>query len=112
MSKLAAQGSSQNRPFKPRIYLGKRRGQLDSTVIQIDINIGIDQTVVTGECHKEVEVSMDKITEECHSIIKIVEMILEREVLEEYKIIEVRIFRSGYRGTFRNDDFARGRSRS
>ena len=27
MSKLTAQGSSQNRPFKPKMYHGKRRGQ-------------------------------------------------------------------------------------
>ena len=27
MSRLTAQGSSQNRPFKPTIYQGKRRGQ-------------------------------------------------------------------------------------
>ena len=27
MSKLTAQGSSQNRPFKPKIYQGKMKGQ-------------------------------------------------------------------------------------
>ena len=27
MSKLTAQGSSKNRPFKPKFYQGKRRGQ-------------------------------------------------------------------------------------
>ena len=27
ISKLTAQSSSQNRPFKPKIYQGKRRGQ-------------------------------------------------------------------------------------
>ena len=27
LSKLTAQGSNQNRPFKPKIYQGKRRGQ-------------------------------------------------------------------------------------
>ena len=27
MSKLAAQHSNQTRPFKPKIYQGKRRGQ-------------------------------------------------------------------------------------
>ena len=27
MNKLKAQDSSQNRPFKPKIYKGKRRGQ-------------------------------------------------------------------------------------
>ena len=27
MSKLTVQGSSQNRPFKPKIYQGQRRGQ-------------------------------------------------------------------------------------
>ena len=28
ISKLTAEGSSQNRPFKPKIYQGKRRGQM------------------------------------------------------------------------------------
>ena len=27
MSELSAQGSNQNRPFKPKIYQGKRKGQ-------------------------------------------------------------------------------------
>ena len=28
MSKLTVQGSNQNRPFKPKIYQGKRRGEM------------------------------------------------------------------------------------
>ena len=40
-------------------------------MIKIDIKIGIDQTVVIGECHIEVELSMDKILEEGHSMIKL-----------------------------------------
>ena len=43
------------------------------------------------ECHKEVEHSMNKIIEEGHSMIKITEVILGKEILEEYKSIEVRI---------------------
>ena len=44
-----------------------------------------------GEYHIEVELSTDKIIEEGHSMIKITEAILGEEILEEYKITEVRI---------------------
>ena len=88
MCKLAAQGSSQNSPFKPKIYQGKKRKII---MIKIDIKIGIDQTVEIGECHIEVELSMDKTIEEGHSMIKIIEVILGEEISEEHKIIEARI---------------------
>ena len=42
--------------------------------------MGIDQTVAIGECHIEVELSMDKIIEEGHSMIKIIEVILRKEI--------------------------------
>ena len=52
MSKLTAQGSSQNRPFKPKIYQGKRRGQTRNYYNQDrDTKVDIDQTVVIGKCH-------------------------------------------------------------
>ena len=60
-------------------------------LIRIDIKVGIDQTVVIGECYIEVELSMDKVIEEGHTMIKITEVILEKESLEEHKIIEVKI---------------------
>ena len=77
MSKLTAHSSNQNRPFKP--YM-KEKGEdkLDIIIIKIDINVGIDQTVLIGECHIEVEVSMDKITEEGCSMIKIIEVIFRK----------------------------------
>ena len=81
-------------------------------MIKIDIKVGLDQTVVIGECHIEVEVSMDKITEEGHNMIKIIEVILGKEILEECKIIEDKKVRVGYRGNFKNNNFGRGRSRS
>ena len=37
MSKLTAQGSSQNRPFKPKINQSKRRGKLKMFMIKIDM---------------------------------------------------------------------------
>ena len=38
MSKLTAQGSSQNRPFKPKIYQGKRRGQAKNYYVNVDFS--------------------------------------------------------------------------
>ena len=64
---------------------------LEIIIIKIDTKVGIDQAVVIGECHIEVELSMDKIIEEGHSMIKITEVILGKEILEEHKITEVRI---------------------
>ena len=43
------------------------------------------------ECHIEVEVSMDRITEEGCNMITILEVTLGEEILEECKIIEVKI---------------------
>ena len=37
----------------------------------MDTKVGIDQTVAIGECHKELELSMDKIIEKGHSMIKL-----------------------------------------
>ena len=44
-----------------------------------------------GECHTEVELSLDNIIEEDHSMIKITEVILGKEILKECRISEVRI---------------------
>ena len=46
-----------------------------------------------GECHIEVELSMDTIIEEGHSMIRITEVIVRKEILVECKITEVRILR-------------------
>ena len=60
-------------------------------MIKTDIKIGIDQTMVTGQCHIEVELSMDKILEEDCTMIKILDIILRKVILGECKILEVRI---------------------
>ena len=60
-------------------------------MMKVDIKIDTDQTVEIGECHIEKELCMDKTIEEGHSMIKITEVILREEILEECKIIEVRI---------------------
>ena len=44
-------------------------------MIKIDIKINTDQTVEIAECHKEVELSMDKTTEEGGSTIKVTEVL-------------------------------------
>ena len=50
-----------------------------------------DLTVVTEECHLEVEVSMDRIIEEYHSILTVIEMTLGEEIIGRHKFIEIRI---------------------
>ena len=45
MSKVTAQGSHQNKPFKPKIYQGKRREQKEIIMIRIDTH----QIVEIGE---------------------------------------------------------------
>ena len=50
MSKLTAQGSNQNKPFKPKIYQGKRRGQTRNYYDQgnyQNINIYHEYQVIT-----------------------------------------------------------------
>ena len=69
----------------------KGEGKLEIIIIKIDIKVGIAQTVAIGECHIEVELRMDRSMDEDHSMIKIIEVILGKEILEECKIIEVRI---------------------
>ena len=90
MSKLTAQGSSQNRLFKPMFTKVKEEDKLD-IMLKIDIKIGTDQTVEIGACHIEVELNIDKTIKECHSMINITEMTLGEEILEELKTKEVKI---------------------
>ena len=45
-------------------------------------------------------------------MIKITEAVLGKEISEECKITEVKIFKGGYKGSFWNDSFAGGRSGS
>ena len=71
--------------------------------------MGIDQTVVIEECHIEVELNMDKITEEGYNMIKFIEVILGKEILEEHKIIEVRILQEDIDHNFRSDNYERSR---
>ena len=91
MSKMTAQGSSQTRLFKPKIYHNKGEDNLEIIMIMIDIKIDRDQTVEIGECHIEVELSIDKTIEEGHSMVITTEVTLGKKILEECKIIEVRI---------------------
>ena len=53
-----------------------------------------DQKVEIRKCHLEVEVSMDRIIEEGHNMLIIIEMFLGEEILEEYKIIEVKTLKA------------------
>ena len=60
-------------------------------MIRVTIRIDTDQIMEIGECHLEVELSMDRIIEEGHNMLIIIEMTLGKKMLE-CKIIDVKIF--------------------
>ena len=69
----------------------KGEDKVEVIMMKIDIKIGIDKTMTTGEYHIEIKLSIDNIFEEGHCMIKIKEVILGKAILEECRIIEVRI---------------------
>ena len=91
MSKLTAQGIVRTDHLNLKFINEKGEDKLEIIIMKIDTKVGIDQTVVIGECHIEVELSMHKIIEEGHSMIKITEVILGKEILEKCKITDIRI---------------------
>ena len=60
-------------------------------MIRVIIRIDTDQIVGKGECHLEVELSTDKIIVEGCNTSTIIEMTWGQEILEEHKIVEVKI---------------------
>ena len=59
MTKLSTQGSNQNRPFKHKIYQGKRKGKCRIIItIQVGNGIGADQVEVIGIEDQIIEVSI------------------------------------------------------
>ena len=60
-------------------------------MIKANIKIDTDNTVEIEECYTVVELSIDRIIEEGSNMITVIEMTLGEEILEEHKIIEVKI---------------------
>ena len=60
-------------------------------MIRVIIRIYINQIVQIGKHDSEVEFSMDRIIDEGPNMLIIIEMTLGEKILEEHKIIEVRI---------------------
>ena len=60
-------------------------------MIKSNIKIDTDHIVEIGECHLEVELSTNRIIGEGHNMITVIEVTLGEEILEECKIIEVKI---------------------
>ena len=83
VSKLSAQGSNQNRPFKPKIYPGKEEHKVEIIMIKADV----DQTVEidTIDHHIQVYLSTDKIIWKGLSMSKITEETLGEKILEKHK---------------------------
>ena len=99
MSKLTSEGSNQNKPFKPKITKAKGEDIREIIMIKVIIRINTDQIKEIGECHLEVELSMDITIEEGHNIIAIIEVTLGKEIWEDCKIIEVKILEVGIEAT-------------
>ena len=60
-------------------------------MIKAIIRVDTDKIVEIDECHLRVGLSMDRIIEEGHNVLTIIEITSEEEILEECKIIEVKI---------------------
>ena len=60
-------------------------------MIRVIIRIDSDEIVEIGEHHSEVEVSTDRVIEEGCNMLILIEMTLGEKILEEHKIIEVKI---------------------
>ena len=88
---LIAQGSNQNKQFEPKIYQGKRRGQTRKCYDQGNYQNRYRSNSGDRKCRLGVELNMDRIIEEGHNMLTIIEMTSEEKVLEEHKIIEVKI---------------------
>ena len=90
MHELTAQGNNQNKKFKPKFIKAKGEDKQE-IMIKVIIRIDTDQIVEIEECHLEVKLIMDKIIEEDCNMLIIIEMTLGEKILEEHKIIEVKI---------------------
>ena len=73
------------------------RTNYEIVLIKIDINVSIDQTVVIGECHTEVGLSMDKIVEEGHSMIKVYRGDFRKGISRGTQHYRGKNFKDGYR---------------
>ena len=62
MIKLTAEGSNQNKPFKPNIYQGKRRGQV-MTSEEVEVDLEKDNIQVILGVIKAVVVDQDQVQE-------------------------------------------------
>ena len=87
VNKLTTQDGSQNKQFKPKIYQGKRRGEMRNVYCRFDYDQrnykNIDQIVEKGEYHSLVEYNMNKVIEIDLGIIRTIEMILGKKMLKE-----------------------------
>ena len=108
LSKLTAQDNKENQPFKPKIYQGKKRGQARNFYDQDRYqHIDIDQTVVIGECHIEVELSVDKILKGRSQYDQNFRGDYRKGNFRGMQNYRGQNFRDGYRGNFRNDNWKR-----
>ena len=71
-------------------------------MIKVITGIDADLTVMIGECHLGVELSMGRHIEESQNMLIIIEMTLGEEILGK-QIYRGQHYRSGHRDNYRND---------
>ena len=91
MSELTALGISQNRPFKPKIYQGKRRGQVRNYYDQDRYQNRYRSNSEDRRMSYRGRAQCGQTIEEGCTMIKTIEVTLGDEILEEHKIIKLRI---------------------
>ena len=85
---MTTEEDSHSKPFKPKIYQGKRRGKqeifmINKIMIKQIIKIDTDPIVEIGEFHLVVEYNMNIIIEIDLGLIRVIEETLGEETLEE-----------------------------
>ena len=85
------QGSNQNRPFKSKIYQGRKDKVEIIIMVEAGNGIGLDQVAVIGIEDQiiEIDLSMDTTMQKGLNMVRIImEETLGEETIEDHKIIE------------------------
>ena len=93
MSKLTARVYKQNKPFKPKIYQGKRRGQTRNYYDQGNYQNGYRSNSGDRRMPYRGRAQYGQNIEEGPNMLTIIGKTSGKEILEECKIIEVKILK-------------------
>ena len=112
MSKLTAQGSSQKRPFKPKIYQGKRRGQAENYYEQDRYQNRYRSSSGNSRLSYRDRAQYGQNNKGRSQYDQNYRGDSRRENFRGTHNYRGQNLQGGYRGNFRNDNFGRDRSRS